>query len=166
MATRRTKDETGPRAWGGLLAVHADLVPVLDRQLQRSSGLPLVWYDVLLELNGAEDGRLRMGELGDRVVLSRSRVSRLVDELADAGLVTRTSNPADGRSAYAEITTVGRARLRAAAPVYLAGIREHFSQYLTAAELDVLATALWRVHAAHQRNAVAFSRRSTAARPT
>jgi DNA-binding MarR family transcriptional regulator len=143
-------DDAGPRAWGALLAVHADLVPLLDRQLQRSAGLPLAWYDVLLELNAASDRRLRMGELGDRVVLSRTRVSRLVDELVQAGLVARTSNPTDRRSAYAQLTKLGRDRFRAAAPVYLAGIREHFSRHLTPAELDVLATALWRVHNAHQ----------------
>lgn len=153
MPPRQRKDEPGPRAWGGLLAVHADLVPLLDRQLQRAAGLPLAWYDVLLELNAAPDRRLRMGELGDRVVLSRTRVSRLVDELAQAGLVTRNSNPADRRSAYAQLTQLGRERLRAAAPIYLAGIREHFSQHLSRDELDVLAAALWRVHAAHQQQA-------------
>jgi DNA-binding MarR family transcriptional regulator len=91
-----------------------------------------------------------MGELGDRVVLSRTRVSRLVDELARAGLVTRTSNPDDRRSAFAELTRLGRDRLRAAAPVYLAGIREQFSRHLTDAESEVIASALWRVHAAFQ----------------
>jgi DNA-binding MarR family transcriptional regulator len=138
-----------------LLHVHADLVPALDRSLQRSVGLPLAWYDVLLELHGAPDHRLRMGELGDKVVLSRTRVSRLVDELVRAGLVTRADNPTDRRSAYAELTPLGGERLRAAAPVYLAGIDALFSEHLTAAELDVLSKALWRVHAAHlQRRAM------------
>lgn len=150
MPPRKPKDETGPRAWGALLTVHADLVPLLDQQLQRSTGLPLAWYDVLLELNAAPNRRLRMGVLGERVVLSRTRVSRLIAELAEAGLVTRTSNPADRRSIYAELTTLGRDRLRAAAPIYLTGIRDNFSQHLTAAELDLVATALWRVHTAHQ----------------
>src|SRR5215212_179735 len=111
--------EPGPRAWGALLHVHADLVPALDRELQRSVGLPLAWYDVLLELDAAPGRRLRMGELGEKVVLSRTRVSRLVDELVRAGLVTRTSIPTDRRSAYAEVTALGAERLRAAAPVYL-----------------------------------------------
>jgi DNA-binding MarR family transcriptional regulator len=144
------RQDPGEQAWGALLQVHADLVPLLDKQLQRSVGLPLTWYDVLLELNAAPERRLRMGELGEKVVLSRTRVSRLVDELARAGLVTRTSNPTDRRSAYAQLTTLGRDRLRAAAPVYRAGIRDHFTRHLTDAEVDVLATALWRVHDAHQ----------------
>jgi DNA-binding MarR family transcriptional regulator len=143
-------DELGPRAWGGLLHVHADLVPLLDRQLQRAVALPLAWYDVLLELNGAPDRRLRMGELGEKVVLSRTRVSRLVDELARAGLVTRSSDPSDRRSAYAELTPLGAERLRTAAPVYLAGIEDLFSRHLTRSELEVLATALWRIHQARE----------------
>jgi DNA-binding MarR family transcriptional regulator len=143
-------DERGRRAWGGLLHVYADLVPVLDQELRRTAGLPLAWYDVLLELNAAPDRRLQMGRLGEKVVLSRTRVSRLVDDLERDGLVTRASNPADGRSAYAEITKSGRDRLRAAAPIYLAAIHEYFSRHLTNRELDLLGNALWRVHAAYE----------------
>jgi DNA-binding MarR family transcriptional regulator len=142
--------DRGVQAWGALLKVHADLVPLLDRQLQRTVGLPLAWYDVLLELNAAPNRRLRMGELGEKVVLSRTRVSRLVDELTRAGLVTRTSNPDDRRSAYAQLTPHGRNRLRSAAPVYLAGIGAHFTRHLTDAEIEVLAGALARVHDAHE----------------
>jgi DNA-binding MarR family transcriptional regulator len=121
-------------------------VPLLDGQLQRETGLPLAWYDVLLELGAAPDGRLRMGELGDRVVLSRTRVSRLVDEMARAGLVCREANPDDRRSAYAVVTAEGRQRLRDAAPTYLAGIEEAFTRHLTRAELRTIGDALWRVH--------------------
>jgi DNA-binding MarR family transcriptional regulator len=147
----RNRDRRGQLekdAWGALLRVHADLVPLLDRCVQNAAGMPLAWYDVLLELNAAPDRRLRMGELGDRVVLSRTRVSRLVDELVRAGLVARESNPADKRSAYAVLTELGRTRFRAAAPAYLAGITEHFARPLSDEELDILATALWRVHTA------------------
>lgn len=134
--------------------MYADLVPVLDRQLRHTAGLSLAWYDVLLELNAAPDRKLQMGQLGERVVLSRTRVSRLVDELERGGLVTRASNPADGRSAYAEITKAGRDRLRAAAPIYLAAIYDHFSRHMTEQELDLVAHALWRVHAAYRQTQI------------
>ena len=141
------RDEAaGRRGWAGLLQVHAALVPLLDKQLQRETGLPLAWYDVLLELNAAEGGRLRMGELGDRVVLSRTRVSRLVEELSRSGLVCRQANPDDRRSAYAVLTDTGRQRLLDAAPTYLAGIREHFTRHLEPGELSAVGDALWRVH--------------------
>src|SRR4051794_23604590 len=117
--------DTDTAAWAALLRVHAAVVPALDRDLQAATGLPLTWYDVLLELNAAADRRLSMGELGQRSVVSRTRVSRVVDQLVAAGLVVREANPDDRRSAYAAITPAGRDRLRAAAPVYLDGIARH-----------------------------------------
>jgi DNA-binding MarR family transcriptional regulator len=131
--------------WGALLKVHAALVPLLDRELQEAHGLRLTWYDVLLELNAAPDRRLTMGQLGAVAAVSRTRVSRVVDELVRAGLVARESNPDDGRSAYATLTPAGRAALRKAAPTYLAAVRREFADHLTAHEADVLAGALRKV---------------------
>jgi DNA-binding MarR family transcriptional regulator len=135
-------------AWAALLRVHAALVPVLERELGAAHRLPLSWYDALLELNAAPQRRLRMSELGSRVVLSRERVSRVVDELARAGLVVRERNPDDKRSVYAVITPAGRDRLRAAAPDYLDGIQRHFTGHLSDAEAQTITTALNRVLAA------------------
>jgi DNA-binding MarR family transcriptional regulator len=132
-------------AWAALLRVHAALVPGLDRELRQAAGMPLAWYDVLLELHAAPEGRLRMSDLGERVVLSRTRVSRVVDELVDAGLVRREGNPHDGRSALATLTKAGARRLRAAAPTYLDGIDRHFTQHLTDAEQKAIARGLSRV---------------------
>lgn len=137
--------DTESAAWAALLRVHATLVPILDRELQAACRLPLTWYDVLLELNSAPGRRLSMGELGERAVVSRTRVSRVVDQLAADGLVIREANPDDRRSAYAVITPAGRARLRAAAPTYLAGIKRHFTDAMTAAEARTTATALEKV---------------------
>jgi len=135
-------------AWGALLQVHALLVPVLDRELREAVQLPLSWYDVLLELSAADDRRLTMSELADRVVLSRTRVSRVVDELVSARLVRRESNPADARSAYAVLTTDGLARFRQAAPIYLASIERHFAQTVSDSDLRVVVRALGRVREA------------------
>jgi DNA-binding MarR family transcriptional regulator len=142
--------DTSVAAWAALLRVHAALVPQLDRELQAACGLPLTWYDVLLELNEAPGRRLSMGELGAVAVVSRSRTSRVVDQLVAAGLVVREANPGDGRSAYARITEAGRDRLRGAAPVYLGGIERHFGAQLTATEARAVATALEKVIAARQ----------------
>ena len=136
-------DTTG--AWSALLRVHAALVPVLDAELQAAHGLPITWYDVLLELNAAPGRRMTMGELGAAAVVSRSRVSRVVDDLVTAGLVARAANPDDRRSAYAMISDAGRRRLRAAAPTYLAAIERHFTSRMTAGEARTVATALEKV---------------------
>lgn len=106
--------------------------------------IPLTSYDVLLELRLA-GGSLRMTELADRVVLSRTRVSRLAGELEDDGLLERRSDPDDGRASRAVITRQGRAALRRAAPVYLQGIARHFTRHLAPGEHLVLAGALQRV---------------------
>jgi DNA-binding MarR family transcriptional regulator len=136
---------TSTAAWSALLRVHAALVPVLDAELQAAHNLPLTWYDVLLELNAAPEKQLTMSQLGSVVVVSRSRVSRVVDELVRAGLVERVPNPSDRRSAFARITPAGRARLRAAAPTYLAGIENHFTRHLTEREAATVAAALEKV---------------------
>ncbi len=132
-------------AWGALLQVHAAVVPVLDQRLTSEVGMPLRFYDVLLELAAAPERKLRMTDLADRVVLSRTRVSRLVEEMATLGLVVREQNPQDGRSAYAALTDLGLKRYRQAAPGYLAGIEEHFARSLSDRELKTLASLLQRV---------------------
>ena len=138
-------------SWGALLKVHAALVPRLDRELQEIHGLPLTWYDVLLELNTAPERRLTMGQLGSVAAVSRTRVSRVVDELVRAGLVAREPNPDDGRSAFAALTPAGRAALRKAAPTYVAAVHREFADHLTAREADVLAGALRKLLAAGAR---------------
>jgi len=131
-------------AWAGLLRTHAAVLPKLERALA-PTGLPLTWYDVLMVTNAAPDRRLRMTELGRQAVVSRERVSRVVSELELAGLVVRQPNPDDKRSSYAAITPEGRRRLRAAAPIYLAAVSEHYLAHLTATEAGVVATALGKV---------------------
>ncbi len=132
-------------AWGAVLQVHAALVPRIDRAVRLATGMPLGWYDVLLELQAAGGGRLTMSELAQQVVLSRTRVSRVVDELAAEGLVRREPHPSDARSAYAAITTDGRARFRQAAPVYRESIKREFADGLTDHDLATLARVLGKV---------------------
>jgi DNA-binding MarR family transcriptional regulator len=138
-------EPVGIRAWAGLLRVHAALVPALDRELEAATGLPLAWYDVLLVLVNAPQHRLLMTELGSKVVLSRTRVSRLVGELEEAGYVVREPHPTDRRATFAVLTPYGRRKQRAAAPVYLAGVAQHFARHMNEPELRSMATALERV---------------------
>jgi DNA-binding MarR family transcriptional regulator len=139
------RDDEGIAAWAALLRCHAALVGRLEQELLSERGIPFAWYDVLLVLNSAPDRRLRMSELGDRVVVSRTRVSRIVDEMVGAGLVVREPDPADRRSWFATITKEGRSALRRAAPVYLRGIDTHFSRHLTAEERRAIRRGLERV---------------------
>jgi DNA-binding MarR family transcriptional regulator len=143
-------DDEKVLAWAAVLRAHAAVVGRLEREMQAArGGLSLSWYDVLLSLYRAPDRRLRMQDLAAAVVLSRTRVSRVVDELDAAGLVRREPNPADGRSTLVGLTPKGRAAFRAAAPVYLRGIAQHFTDLLTEDELACVRTALEKVVAAH-----------------
>src|SRR6186713_768146 len=141
---RATEPSEAVAAWRALLLAHHACVGAIDAALDAAGTIPLSWYDVLLELRAEPDG-LRMQDLGERVVLSRTRVSRLVDELEQQGLVVRRPDPADGRATIASITAAGEEAFRATAPVYLAKIDEHFNAHLSARERTVIATALQRV---------------------
>src|SRR5690349_18636384 len=91
-------------AWKGMLATHSRLVHELDAELERRHGLPLSSYEVLMNLGSAEGDHLRMGELADRLLLSKSGITRLADRLEKQGLITRRRCHDDGRGYYAELT--------------------------------------------------------------
>ena len=132
-------------AWRGLLVAHSRLVPEVEADLRAAGQVPLSWYDVLLELNAAPDRRLRMSELGQRTVLSRTRVSRVVDELAAAGLAERQPDQADGRSSFAVLTPGGKAALRRAWPVYRQAIHRQLTARLSPQQCRELAALLGQV---------------------
>ena len=141
----RTKNQVAAEAWGSLLRAHARLVPAMDADLKRAAGLQLAWYDILLELYYADGQALTMTDLAERVVLSRTRVSRVVDEMVQSGLVERVQHPDDKRSALASLTEQGRRRFRAAAPTYLASIDRYVADPLSKAELETLRALLTRL---------------------
>ncbi|HET8581943.1 MAG TPA: MarR family winged helix-turn-helix transcriptional regulator [Jatrophihabitans sp.] len=131
--------------WRSFLRAHAGVMRELERELVAEAGMPLGWYDVLLTLAEAPDRRLRMAELADRVLLSRSGVTRLVDRLQAEGLVRREPSPHDARGTYTVLTADGLARLRRAAPVHLAGIRRHWLARFSDDELRTLGELLERL---------------------
>lgn len=125
-------------AWRLFLRAHAHLSHLLEADLLAEHHLPLPSYDVLVQLAEAPGRRLRMTELADRVLLSRSGLTRLVDRLEKDGLVERQACPGDARGTHAVLTEAGLARLRAASPTHLRGIAEHVTGVLSPEELDQL----------------------------
>lgn len=130
-------------AWSGFLMAHARIARALDADLEREHGLPLTSYDVLIQLSLAPDRRLRMFELADAVVLSRSGLTRLVDRLERAGLVERERGERDSRQMYACLTDRGLEVLAEATPTHIAGIKELFLDRLSKEQTKQLA-AIWR----------------------
>ncbi|MBA4179966.1 MAG: MarR family transcriptional regulator [Anaerolinea sp.] len=133
------------RAWRAFLEAHSRLTTRLGDELEAETGLPLSWYDVLVHLAEATGNRLRMTDLAGAVLLSKSGLTRLVDRLCAAGLVARCPDPDDRRGTFVELTEAGRNRLRAASPVHLRGIEEHFGRHFTGPEATALATLLGRI---------------------
>jgi DNA-binding MarR family transcriptional regulator len=133
-------------AWRGMLRVHNALVRELDAELLDKNDLPLSSYDVLIYLQAAPDKRLRMAELADSVLLSRSGVTRLVDRLEREGLIVRDACTSDGRGLFAVLTDKGEEVLARARPAHLAGVRERFLRHFTEEELLTLAKFWERVH--------------------
>ncbi|MFN8217728.1 MAG: MarR family transcriptional regulator [Solirubrobacterales bacterium] len=132
-------------AWRGMLEVNSRLTHRLDAEMQAAHGLSLSAYEVLMFLEDAPGQRLRMSEIADRALLSRSGCTRLVDRLAKLGYVTRCAAEGDGRGLFAELTDAGRERIAAARPTHRAGIRAHFLAHLSAAERRALARIWARV---------------------
>lgn len=141
----RQLDQLELDAWRGLLRIHRDVVGCLDTELDRDHGLPLSAYEVLMYLTDADDGRLRMGELADALLLSRSGLTRLVDRLERQGLVNRERCDDDARGYFAQLTPAGRRLLAKARPAHLAGVREHFLSRLSEGDLRALAQVWIRV---------------------
>lgn len=131
-------------AWRAFIRAQSELLKTLNQELEADQGIPLTFFDVLAQLSFA-GGRLRMSELADAVVISRSGVTRLVDRMARAGLVRREACPEDRRSMYATLTAKGKRALAQARPVHLRGVAQHFGRHLSDEEAKTIAAALGRM---------------------
>lgn len=132
-------------AWRGLLRVHAALTRELDAELAAAHDLPLSSYEVLLFLHNAPEGRMRMSELADSALLSRSGLTRLVDRLEGAGMLERRACPDDARGYFAALTARGRLTFRDARVTHLEGVRRRFLRHFSEEELVRLAEVWERV---------------------
>lgn len=128
--------------WRRLLAIRQRFEERLDQELKAAHGLSLGDYAVLVHLSEAPEQALRMSELAEVLVLSRSGLTRRVDGLVREGLVIRRACPADGRGAYAQLTSAGAAVLSQAAPTHVCGVRRYLIDALGPDRLRGLAEGL------------------------
>jgi DNA-binding MarR family transcriptional regulator len=149
----RWLDADEMRAWQSFLAAGALIDRRVDQQLKDAVGLSQPQYETLVRLAAASDGELRMTELADTLLTSKSGLTYQVTQLEKAGLVARRSCPSDVRGVLAVLTEAGRRRLEQAAPGHVALVRELLIDVLTPEQLAILADALGEVirrAAAHQ----------------
>jgi len=125
-------------AWRGMLQAHARVTRALDAQMRAEHGISVSSYEVLLFLGDAEDRRMRMAEIAERVLLTRSGLTRLVDRLVELGYVARCASEDDGRGLYATLTDAGAEKLAAARRTHREGVRRFFLDRLTTTDQVVL----------------------------
>lgn len=144
IVTAEIPRENGLAAWSALLVAHATLVRRLETDLEREAGLALADFDVLAQLALA-GGQLRMSELADRALISRSGMTRRVGRLVGEGLVRRDSTSADARGITVTLTAAGETRLLETAPIHARGVAQLFVSRLNDDELHALEDTLGKV---------------------
>ncbi|MFD7627910.1 MarR family winged helix-turn-helix transcriptional regulator [Streptomyces sp. NPDC059851] len=145
MAGTRWLDDREMRAWRAFLAASALVNRHLDQQLKDDSGLSHPQYEILVRLSAAPDRELRMTELANGLINSKSGLTYQVTQLEKAGLVRRRSCPSDVRGVFAVLTEAGLARLEEAAPGHVTAVREALIDVLTPEQLDAIAAGLGEV---------------------
>jgi len=134
--------------WSDLLRVTGTVRGLLAERLDTELGMVPEEVDLLMRLEEAPEQRLRMADVSRSLQLSKSGVTRLVDRLAERGLVERAACPSDRRVVYAGLTAEGRRAVAEAAPLLVAGVVGHLADQLKARELDALQSSLRKIIAA------------------
>jgi DNA-binding MarR family transcriptional regulator len=134
-------------AWVRLLRVHAATTRQFNAELVAEHALTMNEFDVLMQLSQAEEGRLRRVDLAERVLLTPSGITRLLEGLERAGLVDRDSCPSDARVSYALLTTEGREKLEEAKETHRESVKALFAERYSEDELETLAALLERLPA-------------------
>lgn len=131
--------------FGSFLKAHQQVAEALNKSLTDERGISLAWYEVLLELSYMPDGRLRLQDLAERVLYSRSGLTRLIDRMEKAELVKREPCDDDKRGTWAVLTNKGLREFRRAAPTHLRGIETEFFSRLTDDEVEAVGKAMSRI---------------------
>ena len=143
-----TNTDTHLKMWRSFLQTHSTVVKHLEQRMQEKHGLPLAWWDVLIQLADGPDGRMRMGELAESVLLTRSGITRLLDRMIKAGLVSREPCPGDRRGYYAVITQAGKDTIEKVGPDHSDNAWEVFLGHITEEEAAQIGQVFERVLAA------------------
>ncbi len=132
-------------SWRAFLLTYSTVLRELEQEMEAAQDLPLTWYDILAHLDSAQRGAMRMQELAESVLLSRSGLTRVIDRMGQAGLVGRHPCEEDRRGTYAVITNRGKETLFRAMPGHIESINEHFLRYLDVFDVQALLRVLTKV---------------------
>jgi DNA-binding MarR family transcriptional regulator len=157
-------EDPGLRAWRAMLRAQRRVSRALDAELSQRGGLPLRAYEVLSRLSRAPGCAMRMSDLASSVLLSASGVTRLVDQLADRGLIERRADSKDARATIASLTKEGKSILRKTGGIYAESVKKHFGAHIGESELVAIAESLERLVAPAEQPAPARDRRQRPSR--
>ena len=138
MPKTRTENPQARVAWYAWLRAHTALEQLFERELDAACGMSLAYYDVLILLWREPERRMRMSELADQVLLSRSWLTRRIDQMEADGLVARCTDPHDGRVVLAKLTSKGVRAFVRAERAHARAIEQHFSQQLSRSQVAML----------------------------
>lgn len=141
----KKKNEKIFEAWVALIRSHQILTDAVESDLKQAGLPPLSWYDVLLEINREPDKRLRLQDIGDRILLAKNNVTRLIDRLEKEKLVIRKKCKSDGRGVFAYIEPKGKELLEKMWPVYQQSVLTHFAASLSDSEIEMLCSILQKL---------------------
>ncbi len=134
-------------AWQQFLLASSQLLGNISEDLEAEDALPLAWYDILYSLEAQPEKRLRLSELADTVLMSRSGLTRLIDRVEKAGYLKRVACKHDRRGIHAELTEKGSTALKRSWPAYSRAVFKHFADKLDAEETDRLSQLLGKLNA-------------------
>ncbi len=134
----RWLDEQEQLAWRSYLAASRAIEEAIQGQLQRDANIPHIYYEILVRLSEAPDRMLRMSDLAERSLSSRSRLSHAVSRLEERGWITRRACPDDGRGMLASLTEQGMAAVVKIAPGHVNAVREQIFDRLTSEQVKAL----------------------------
>ena len=140
LADQQTQD-----AWLGILSAHAKVVRALEADLATDADLPITWLDVMKRLYDHPDRQIRIHELADASLLTRSGLTRLVDRIEQVGYVSREHSTTDRRGVYVVLTQTGIAKMDELWPAFIASIQRHFGQHLDPADTKALIQATSKI---------------------
>lgn len=145
MTAKSQLDDLRNSVWRLFITVNVKLLDRIEEKFSQAGLPPMEWYDVLLTLKEASEHRLRLSELAEQVLLSRSNLTRLVDRLEKAGLLYREACPSDRRGTFAVLTEAGLAMQKKMWVVYAEGIAEYFGSHLDDDEAKMMQQVLKRM---------------------
>jgi DNA-binding MarR family transcriptional regulator len=132
------------RAWDAYMKSHSETLKRIQKDIE--SSMSMTWYEILYLVNSAPESRRRMSDLAEMLVLSKSALTRAIDALVDEGYLKRVECPSDGRVSYAQMTTLGRNKLKSTWPKFRQSLQENFGEKLTIEEAKSLEKLLRKIN--------------------